>query len=106
MLFFLFRTDGLTRGWADTPYYRALEEARTGALKLPELKENERLLLQLVLVRAENAMVEAIRVVSLGPKVKIFYKQYKSSPFCRRTTTGVSTKSTAAFPPNNWFNEE
>lgn len=69
VLFFLFNIEGLTQGWADTPYHRALEERVLGPLELPELAPGQRLLLTLFLVSAEDGILRVMRVLSLTPEV-------------------------------------
>lgn len=69
VLFFLFRIEGLTDGWADSPYHRALEEEAFGPLTLPELSPGGRLALTLVLLSAEDGVVRALRFLSLSPRV-------------------------------------
>lgn len=67
VLFFLYRFDPAFP-WSDTPYHRALEEAHR-PVNLALLNEESRALLTVVLVRAEDSIVQAIRVVSLSPRV-------------------------------------
>lgn len=65
VLFFLFRFDPCI-AWSDTPYHRALEEA-VRPVKLALLQERSRAVLQVVLVSAEDSIVQAIRLVALDP---------------------------------------
>ncbi|MEN2983388.1 MAG: hypothetical protein ABDH20_13170 [Thermus sp.] len=69
VLFFLYTFPDAGLGWSDAPYHRALEERASGPLDLPELGPEGRLLLQVVLVRGEDARLMGLRVLTLGPRV-------------------------------------
>lgn len=67
MLFFLYRFDPAFP-WSDTPYHRALEEARR-PVQLSLLTERSRALLLVTLVSAEDGLIQVLRAVTLDPQV-------------------------------------
>lgn len=69
VLFFLYAFPDAGLDWSDAPYHRALEEKAVGPFELPELGPGERLLLQVILIRGEDARVMGLRALTLGPRV-------------------------------------